>query len=117
MVLFRQLSDARRLVVSTCFAAFFSLSNSCSGNSCWTTALASTTVAPIIRGVCGLHVATGKMKTIHRLDSTLLTTRRQRTGTITGEGTGPNPHNPSRPLRSQHRMHTTETSIASAAEA
>eukprot|EP00966_Prymnesium_polylepis_P115587 2672077-Prymnesium_polylepis.1 len=36
-----------------------------------------------------------------RLDSTFLTARRQRTGTITGEDTGPHPHNPSRPLRSQ----------------
>jgi len=40
-----------------------------------------------------------------RLDfSTFLTARRQRTGTITGEDTGPHPHNPSRPLRSQRRI-------------
>jgi len=44
-----------------------------------------------------------------RLDfSTFLTARRQRTGTITGEDTGPHPHNPSRPLRSQHHMHTSK---------
>eukprot|EP00966_Prymnesium_polylepis_P179205 4148741-Prymnesium_polylepis.1 len=43
-----------------------------------------------------------------RLDSTLLTARRQRTGTITGQDMSPHPHNPSRPLRSQHSMHTTK---------
>ena len=49
-----------------------------------------------------------QMQIADRLDSTLLTARRQRTGTITGEDTSPHPHNPSRPLRSQHGMHTTK---------
>eukprot|EP00966_Prymnesium_polylepis_P286111 6608985-Prymnesium_polylepis.1 len=35
---------------------------------------------------------------VRRLDPTLLTARRQRTGTIIGEDTSPHPHNPSRPL-------------------
>eukprot|EP00966_Prymnesium_polylepis_P178329 4129656-Prymnesium_polylepis.1 len=42
------------------------------------------------------------------LGSTLLTARRQRTGTVSGEDTDPHPHNPSRPLRSRHHMHTTK---------
>ena len=49
-----------------------------------------------------------QMQIADRLDSTLLTARRQHTGTITGEDTSPHPHNPSRPLRSQHGMHTTK---------
>ena len=38
-----------------------------------------------------------------RLDSTVLTARRQRTGTTEGEDTGPRTHSPSRPTRSHTR--------------
>eukprot|EP00966_Prymnesium_polylepis_P177402 4108393-Prymnesium_polylepis.1 len=37
-----------------------------------------------------------------RLDSTVLTARRQRTGTTEGEDTSPRTHSPSRPTRSHH---------------
>eukprot|EP00966_Prymnesium_polylepis_P204696 4742144-Prymnesium_polylepis.1 len=39
-----------------------------------------------------------------RLDSTVLTARRQRTGTTVGEDTSPHTHSPSRPTRSQLRQ-------------
>eukprot|EP00966_Prymnesium_polylepis_P312861 7229823-Prymnesium_polylepis.1 len=51
-----------------------------------------------------------QMQIADRLDSTLLTARRQHTGTITGEDTSPHPHNPSRP-HCVHNIACTQQSV------